>query len=64
MSETAYWEDDDTCPECWGEGGWHDCGEDCCCCLRPAINETCGLCEGTGTWISRRTKGEQENEKD
>ncbi len=43
--------EDDTCPECLGEGGWHDCGEDCCCCLdKEEITETCQVCGGSGIW--------------
>jgi hypothetical protein len=43
--------DDDgtTCWACHGEGGYHDCGEDCCCCLdKDEITETCEECGGTG----------------
>ena len=37
------------CDDCDGEGGYHDCGEDSCCCLDPdEPNETCGRCHGTG----------------
>lgn len=28
-------EDDDCCPDCLGEGFYHDCGEDTCCCAYP-----------------------------
>lgn len=38
----------ETCWQCHGEGGWHDCGEDCCCCLVPEINEVCNECKGKG----------------
>lgn len=24
-----------SCWKCMGDGGWHDCGEDCCCCADP-----------------------------
>jgi hypothetical protein len=27
-----YGDEDDGCWRCHGEGGWHDCGEDSCCC--------------------------------
>ncbi len=40
----------ESCWHCHGAGGWHDCGEDCCPCARPEINETCPECDGTG-WI-------------
>lgn len=37
------------CYKCMGEGGWHDCGEDCCCCLDPEeITHVCDECHGTG----------------
>jgi hypothetical protein len=42
-------EDDDCCWRCHGEGGWHDCGEDCCCCLDPeAIDENWVWCDECG----------------
>lgn len=43
--------------QCWcchGEGGFHDCGEDCCPHLHPEadLNETCEECGGAGFyWI-------------
>jgi hypothetical protein len=37
-----------TCWECRGEGGFHDCGEDTCCCLEPDLNEDCPTCKGEG----------------
>jgi hypothetical protein len=36
------------CPDCGGQGGWHDCGEDCCACLEPEDNVSCSTCEGRG----------------
>lgn len=39
-----------SCWQCMGEGGFHDCGEDCCCCLDPELNETCDVCEGDGEY--------------
>lgn len=36
------------CWYCHGEGGWHDCGEDCCCCLHPDTNIACPECGGEG----------------
>lgn len=40
-----------TCYACGGEGGYHDCGEDCCVCLdKEEITETCEVCGGRG-WI-------------
>ena len=39
----------DTCWMCHGEGGFHDCGEDCCCCLdKEEITDVCEECGGTG----------------
>ncbi len=52
----------DECEKCHGERDWkdcyncedgysyHDCGEDCCCCLDPEDNVTCDICEGHGGW--------------
>jgi hypothetical protein len=45
------------CWQCQGEGGFHDCGEDCCPCLYPELdlNETCGECQGKGGyWVCPR----------
>lgn len=41
------------CWQCFGEGGFHDCGEDCCCCLEPELdlNETCDECHGEGGYL-------------
>jgi hypothetical protein len=37
------------CEMCNGEGGYHDCGEDCCCCDDPKEpNRLCKHCRGTG----------------
>lgn len=37
------------CWQCGGEGLYgHDCGEDCCVCLRPEENERCYICNGKG----------------
>lgn len=43
----------ETCWACDGEGGRHDCGEDCCCCLDPGgPNDPywviCRECDGEG----------------
>ena len=41
--------------ECWNCGGtkfsYHDCGEDCCCCLDPEDNVICDICDGDGGWL-------------
>ncbi len=58
--------DDKVCPlhdekdwaECWncdteaGTYGFshHDCGEDCCVCLKPEPNVKCDICNGKGGW--------------
>lgn len=37
--------------DCWygcDEGYFHDCGEDCCCCLEPEPNQPCPECHGVG----------------
>ena len=47
---------DGTCQRCWGDGGYHDCGEDTCCCdlltLQAMDNDddwvVCETCGGTG----------------
>lgn len=46
-------EDNEGCSRCHGEGGWHDCGEDSCCCGVNAelVNEDwvwCPECHGRG----------------
>lgn len=41
------------CWQCGGEGygdDFHDCGEDCCCCLDPEPGE-CPECNGAGGWL-------------
>lgn len=38
----------ESCWSCMGEGGFHDCGEDTCCCLRPKLNVLCEVCKGEG----------------
>lgn len=40
--------DSETCWHCFGEGGFHDCGDDCCPCAEPELNVTCEECKGTG----------------
>ena len=44
---------DDTCQRCGGEGGYHDCGEDTCCCSDCGYDDEdtwveCDDCGGTG----------------
>lgn len=42
-------DDDHVCPDCHGEGGWHDCGEDTCCCADPdELTDICQTCGGEG----------------
>lgn len=38
----------ETCWSCNGEGSWHDCGEDSCCCLNPIDDTFCNICHGEG----------------
>jgi hypothetical protein len=43
------WED---CWMCHGGGGYHDCGEDTCCCLdKESIDFDCGECGGEGGYL-------------
>lgn len=39
-----------SCWHCLGEGGFHNCGDDCCPCAEPELdlNETCVECHGEG----------------
>ncbi len=50
-----HWSDCDgntqSCWACGGEGGHHDCGEDCCCCLSPTIDVDCEVCGGRGVLV-------------
>lgn len=36
------------CWYCMGDGGFHDCGEDCCPCAEQDPNEICTECGGSG----------------
>ena len=48
--------EDDVCPVCYGEGGYHDCGEDTCCCANPDDDLiACEECGGEGRifWHSK-----------
>lgn len=39
------------CWSCLGEGGFHDCGDDTCCCLdKDEITEDCPECNGVGSY--------------
>jgi hypothetical protein len=46
----AYESDPECCWSCHGEGYYHDCGEDTCCCLNPEEDDCfpCEECGGTG----------------
>jgi hypothetical protein len=47
----GYLEDVD-CWQCQGEGGFHDCGEDTCCCLdKEEITVDCEECDGEGSYL-------------
>lgn len=40
--------------DCWNcqDGySYHDCGEDCCCCLDPVPNVECNICDGNAGWL-------------
>lgn len=41
----------ETCWQCGGEGGHHECCEDCCACLDPEPNVTCEECHGEGGYL-------------
>ena len=39
------------CWQCQGEGGYHDCGEDTCCCLdKEEVTVDCPECGGEGDY--------------
>lgn len=42
----------EACWSCRGDGYYHDCGEDTCCCAHPDEDDlvTCSDCNGTG-WL-------------
>lgn len=42
--------DGGSCEYCEDGFDGHDCGDDCCCCLRPEENVQCQFCDGTGVW--------------
>lgn len=43
----------ESCWCCMGEGGWHDCEEDTCCCLdTETIDDVCEECQGAGAYIA------------
>lgn len=45
------------CWACDGEGGYHDCGEDSCCCLDPdEANVLCRECGGSGGWFAKEIR--------
>jgi hypothetical protein len=42
----------ESCWQCMGQGGWHDCGEDCCPCLdKEEITVDCDECDGEGRYL-------------
>lgn len=45
----------ETCWQCGGECGFHECGEDCCPHIHPELdlNEVCQECEGRGGYYVR-----------
>src|ERR1041385_316790 len=38
------------CYNCEDGYSYHDCGEDCCCCIDPEPNVLCDICRGRGGW--------------
>lgn len=38
------------CYNCEEGYSYHDCGEDCCCCLDPEPNVCCDICKGKEGW--------------
>lgn len=38
------------CEQCEDGLSYHDCGDDCCACLYPEPNVSCGQCGGAGGW--------------
>lgn len=41
-----------TCWYCAGAGGFHDCGDDTCCCLdTEEIHNDCEICDGAGEYM-------------
>ena len=41
--------DDEPCWNCSGDGGFHDCGDDVCCCIdKDRITHDCDVCRGEG----------------
>ena len=55
------------CDTCGGEGAYHDCGEDSCCCADPEDpNYPCSDCRGTGRviWCPEWTEAQPCMKKD
>lgn len=51
MIEHASWCDGNgstTCWDCAGDGGFHDCGDDCCPHMNPELDTDCETCGGAG----------------
>ena len=51
--DDPYEDEPECCWSCHGEGGFHDCGEDTCCCADPEDVESddwcwCDECGGSG----------------
>jgi hypothetical protein len=49
ICETEKWSV--TCWSCGGEGGRHDCMDDCCGCMDPEANQACDICNGNGEYF-------------
>ena len=54
VSEIEYDDVDwESCWQCHGDGGWHDCGEDCCMCLdKERVTVVCDECKGVGELLT------------
>lgn len=55
MAIPEFYDEDDECWQCGGEGGWNSCMEDTCCavggedgCEDPACWRRCDICRGEG----------------
>jgi hypothetical protein len=48
--EDCFDSEDELCDACDGEGFYHDCGDDTCCCANPDEDDiyACDECGGTG----------------
>lgn len=68
----AEWCDGNGYTECWdcgGEGGYHNCGDDCCPHVNPELETDCDTCGGNGRIecpaceVSRRAQADIDDAK-